>query len=628
MSTLDLCEEYFETRDAYKVFGVSNTATEKELKKAYYKISLLVHPDRVPEEEKVSATEKFKVLSKVYQVLIDKDKRELYDEQGIIDDDDDILETKLNNWLDLWRKIFQPITKEAIENYEKTYINSDLERSDIRKAYLSSKGSIDKIINEVPFLKVDDEDRLQKIVREMIANEEVPEYKIFTEEPARKRKKRHQKYARESREAEKLEAKLRAKEKETEADTKLNTGNSGAGSLEQAILARRQARESSFNSLMEKLTQHYGNDDEDEVIDLASLGQLESDNREMYDLYGDSNYDDLMRACQEEEDNTKLKLYEKVEFCCGIRIQFSKKMPTKICSKCFNMTRIWFNFRQMCLSSQLYLESLQVNENDYSVAAEENKNANFLQSLVEDLQTFRTEKRQEKPAEFTIEVLGQQQIGNDYTFSDTDFEQIICYDGDGGEGADDVNDIDSNEMDNESKPKDYIEEHHQLSEGDNDCCDESIQNNVEQSEILIELTQDDFVEAMSYLNGEDSEELENYIEYITRSDLSIKRLKRRALIQPKPKKRSSTIKPALKPEEKPKLPKPMTFMCSICGNVYTKRPLFQYHLRMHSDLKPYQCDCTICNKSFTLQHQLKAHLNTATHRQKEASQEFQIIEYE
>uniref|UniRef100_A0A1A9V7W9 Protein krueppel n=1 Tax=Glossina austeni TaxID=7395 RepID=A0A1A9V7W9_GLOAU len=437
---------------------------------------------------------------------------------------------------------------------------------------------------------------------------------------------------------------------------------------------------------------------------------VESDNREMYDLYGDSNYDDLMRACQEEEDNTKLKLYEKVEFCCGIRIQFSKKMPTKICSKCFNMTRIWFNFRQMCLSSQLYLESLQVNENDYSVAAEENKNANFLQSLVEDLQTFRTEKRQEKPAEFTIEVLGQQQIGNDYTFSDTDFEQIICYDGDGGDGADDVNDIDSNEMDNESKPKDYIEEHHQLSEGDNDCCDESIQNNVEQSEILIELTQDDFVEAMSYLNGEDSEELENYIEYITRSDLSIKRLKRRALIQPKSKKRSSTIKPAIKPEEKPKLPKPMTFMCSICGNVYTKRPLFQYHLRMHSDLKPYQCEichkayrmmselknhmyrhtgerpfkckycdrkfmdrssrhrherlhtnsrpfeckicnksfsysailknhmklhsgekdfaCTICNKSFTLQHQLKAHLNTATHRQKEASQEFQIIEYE
>uniref|UniRef100_A0A1A9V7X5 J domain-containing protein n=1 Tax=Glossina austeni TaxID=7395 RepID=A0A1A9V7X5_GLOAU len=273
MSTLDLCEEYFETRDAYKVFGVSSTATEKELKKAYYKISLLVHPDRVPEEEKVSATEKFKVLSKVYQVLIDKDKRELYDEQGIIDDDDDILETKLNNWLDLWRKIFQPITKEAIENYEKTYINSDLERSDIRKAYLSSKGSIDKIINEVPFLKVDDEDRLQTIVREMIANEEVPEYKIFTEEPARKRKKRHQKYARESREAEKLEAKLRAKEKETEADTKLNAGNSDAGSLEQAILARRQARESSFNSLMEKLTEHYGNDDEDEVIDLASLGR-------------------------------------------------------------------------------------------------------------------------------------------------------------------------------------------------------------------------------------------------------------------------------------------------------------------------------------------------------------------
>lgn len=53
---------------------------------------------------------------------------------------------------------------------------------------------------------------------------------------------------------------------------------------------------------------------------------VESDNREMYDLYGDSNYDDLMRACQEEEDNTKLKLYEKVEFCCGIRVNMKLKL--------------------------------------------------------------------------------------------------------------------------------------------------------------------------------------------------------------------------------------------------------------------------------------------------------------
>lgn len=55
------------------------------MKKAYYKLSLSVHPDRVPVNEKKSATAKFQVLGKVYSVLSDKDKRTLYDQTGKIE---------------------------------------------------------------------------------------------------------------------------------------------------------------------------------------------------------------------------------------------------------------------------------------------------------------------------------------------------------------------------------------------------------------------------------------------------------------------------------------------------------------------------------------------------------------
>lgn len=279
MSTLELCEKYFSTRDVYKLFEVEKTAVEKDIKKAYYKLSLLVHPDRVPEAQKEAATEKFKLLSKLYQILADKDKRALYDEQGIIDDDEDNLEGKLNNWLELWRKLFKPLTEEDINNYEKSYVGSELEKTDIKKAYLAGKGCINQMINAVPFMKVEDEPRMQEIIKEMIAAGEVPEYKIFTEEPDNKRKKRHKKYARESKEAEEIKAKIHAMNKKRADAAGTAPMSSAGGSLEQAIMARQSSREHGFNSLMDKLMEKYGNEDDDDGVDFEVYEKVKKSKR-------------------------------------------------------------------------------------------------------------------------------------------------------------------------------------------------------------------------------------------------------------------------------------------------------------------------------------------------------------
>ncbi|XP_068157086.1 J domain-containing protein CG6693 [Drosophila tropicalis] len=265
MSTLELCEKYFETRDVYKLMNLKKDAKEKEIKKAYHKLSLLVHPDRVPEEQKAESTEKFKVLSKLYQVLTDTQKRALYDEQGIIDDDDE--ESNMTSWLELWSKIFKPISEEEISNYEKEYIGSDLERTDVKKSYLGGKGCINYIMNHVPFMKVEDEPRIKVVVGEMIAAGEVPEYKIFTEEPAAKRNKRHKKYARESKEAKVIKERIeRRKQQEDEAELEASDGD-----LEQMILARKNKRESTYNSLMDRLLEKYGGEDVSETVDFGSL---------------------------------------------------------------------------------------------------------------------------------------------------------------------------------------------------------------------------------------------------------------------------------------------------------------------------------------------------------------------
>lgn len=67
-------------RDYYEVLGVSKTANESELKKAYRKLALQYHPDKNPDNKE--AEEKFKEAAEAYEVLSDADKRARYDRFG------------------------------------------------------------------------------------------------------------------------------------------------------------------------------------------------------------------------------------------------------------------------------------------------------------------------------------------------------------------------------------------------------------------------------------------------------------------------------------------------------------------------------------------------------------------
>jgi DnaJ-class molecular chaperone len=65
--------------DYYKILGVSKTASADEIKKAYRKLALQYHPDRNKTKE---AEEKFKEVTKAYEVLSDQGKRQTYDQFG------------------------------------------------------------------------------------------------------------------------------------------------------------------------------------------------------------------------------------------------------------------------------------------------------------------------------------------------------------------------------------------------------------------------------------------------------------------------------------------------------------------------------------------------------------------
>jgi molecular chaperone DnaJ len=62
------------------VLGVTRAANEQEIKSAYRKLALQYHPDRNPDNPQ--AEEKFKEVTEAYAVLVDSEKRSMYDRFG------------------------------------------------------------------------------------------------------------------------------------------------------------------------------------------------------------------------------------------------------------------------------------------------------------------------------------------------------------------------------------------------------------------------------------------------------------------------------------------------------------------------------------------------------------------
>ncbi len=67
-------------RDYYEVLGISKSANESEIKKAYRKLALQYHPDKNPDD--ASAEDKFKEAAEAYEILSNAEKKAQYDRFG------------------------------------------------------------------------------------------------------------------------------------------------------------------------------------------------------------------------------------------------------------------------------------------------------------------------------------------------------------------------------------------------------------------------------------------------------------------------------------------------------------------------------------------------------------------
>uniref|UniRef100_A0A8D0C6N6 DnaJ homolog subfamily C member 9 n=1 Tax=Salvator merianae TaxID=96440 RepID=A0A8D0C6N6_SALMN len=224
MGLLEQCREAFGAGDLYEVLSVRREASSAEIRRAYHKVSLRVHPDRASPAEKEKATVHFQILGKVYAVLSDQEQRALYDQQGIVDEESTLL-TQDRNWEEYWRLLFKKISVKDIEEFEKKYKNSEEELADIKAAYEDFKGDMDKIMESVLCVDHTDEPRIRQIIQCAIDSGELKSYKVFANESKQKMTARKRRAEREAKEAEKSREELGLGEGENDLKALIQVGN-------------------------------------------------------------------------------------------------------------------------------------------------------------------------------------------------------------------------------------------------------------------------------------------------------------------------------------------------------------------------------------------------------------------
>lgn len=76
---LEVCRKIKRCKDYYEVLGITKQATDSEIKKAYKKLALQLHPDK---NHAPGAVEAFKTLGNAAATLTDVEKRKSYDMYG------------------------------------------------------------------------------------------------------------------------------------------------------------------------------------------------------------------------------------------------------------------------------------------------------------------------------------------------------------------------------------------------------------------------------------------------------------------------------------------------------------------------------------------------------------------
>ncbi|XP_010486910.1 PREDICTED: chaperone protein dnaJ 6-like [Camelina sativa] len=161
----------------YEVLGVEATASPQEIRKAYHKLALRLHPDKNKDDEE--AKEKFQQLQKVISILGDEEKRAVYDQTGSVDDAD-LSGDVVDNLRGFFKAMYKKVTEEDIEEFEANYRGSESEKNDLIELYNKFKGKMSRLFCSMLCSNTKlDSHRFKDMIDEAIAAGEVKSTKAY-----------------------------------------------------------------------------------------------------------------------------------------------------------------------------------------------------------------------------------------------------------------------------------------------------------------------------------------------------------------------------------------------------------------------------------------------------------------
>lgn len=131
----------------------------------------MYHPDKVAEADKSNANEKFNIVHQAYLILSDAEKRIQYDAKP------DLLFAKTTIAAQ-WEFFVRPMTSTDIDDARQKYQNSENEKNDIVREYNLGKGSMIHMMNNLPFMRIEDEQRVLGIINELVNDGLIEKMKI------------------------------------------------------------------------------------------------------------------------------------------------------------------------------------------------------------------------------------------------------------------------------------------------------------------------------------------------------------------------------------------------------------------------------------------------------------------
>lgn len=141
------------------------------MKKKYYQLALIHHPDRVVEGKKEEAKHDFHLIHQAYSILSDAEKKQAYD-NGL-----DVFFTRATVTTQ-WESHLRAINVDDFENGRKHYQGTEREEMDILREYTRGNGSITHILNNLPFMRIEDESRVIAIIQRHMNEKTLPKKAI------------------------------------------------------------------------------------------------------------------------------------------------------------------------------------------------------------------------------------------------------------------------------------------------------------------------------------------------------------------------------------------------------------------------------------------------------------------